>query len=168
MLLRPAEPGDEDAVARVHVRSWQAAYRGLLPEDYLRGLDPNDRAARYTFAEIDSDQPRTVVAVDDDGIAGFATVGRCRDQDASEAGELYALYVEPGRWNRGVGRMLIHDARRRLAEWGFTEAVLWVLVGNERAERFYRIDGWAAPGQDRVKELHGIAIHETRYVRSLI
>jgi integrase/recombinase XerD len=30
MLLRPAEPDDAIAVARVHVRSWQAAYRTLM------------------------------------------------------------------------------------------------------------------------------------------
>lgn len=35
MRLRPAQPEDALAVARVHVRSWQAAYRGLLPDDHI-------------------------------------------------------------------------------------------------------------------------------------
>ncbi len=61
MLLRPAEPADAMAVARVHVRSWQAAYRGLLPDAYLDGLRPEDRAARYDFATED------VRAAGDDG-----------------------------------------------------------------------------------------------------
>ena len=38
MFLRPAEPGDASAVALVHVRSWQAGYRNLLPDEYLDGL----------------------------------------------------------------------------------------------------------------------------------
>ena len=38
MFLRPAEPDDAMEVARVHVRSWQAGYRGLLPDAYLDGL----------------------------------------------------------------------------------------------------------------------------------
>jgi hypothetical protein len=37
MLLRPAEPADAMAVARVHVRAWQIAYRTLLPDEYLDG-----------------------------------------------------------------------------------------------------------------------------------
>jgi hypothetical protein len=37
MLLRRAEPGDAMDVARVHVRSWQAGYRGLLPDAILTG-----------------------------------------------------------------------------------------------------------------------------------
>ena len=35
MLLLPAEPDDAIAVARVHVGSWQAAYRTLLLGDYF-------------------------------------------------------------------------------------------------------------------------------------
>jgi hypothetical protein len=46
MLLRPAEPADAMAVARVHVRSWQAAYSTLLPAEYLDQLRPEDRAQR--------------------------------------------------------------------------------------------------------------------------
>jgi hypothetical protein len=38
MFLRRAEPADAMEVARVHVRSWQVAYRGLLPDAYLDGL----------------------------------------------------------------------------------------------------------------------------------
>jgi len=61
MLLRPAEPADAMGVARVHVRSWQAAYRGLLPDAYLDGLRAEDRAQRYRFASEDVRDPATVL-----------------------------------------------------------------------------------------------------------
>jgi hypothetical protein len=64
MLLRPAEPGDAIAVARVHVRSWQAAYRTLLPDDYLDQLRPKDRAGKYEFANPDPAKPYTIVAAE--------------------------------------------------------------------------------------------------------
>lgn len=44
MLLRRAVPGDEAAVAEVHVGSWRVAYRGLLPDAYVTRLDPAERA----------------------------------------------------------------------------------------------------------------------------
>ena len=44
MFLRPAEPGDASAVALVHVRAWQTRYRKLLPDEYLDGLRPEERA----------------------------------------------------------------------------------------------------------------------------
>jgi ribosomal protein S18 acetylase RimI-like enzyme len=108
MLLRPAEPVDAMEVARVHVRSWQAAYRGLLPDAYLDELRPNDRAARYDFATNDIRMPATMVATDDGRICGFATTSPAHDSDVQDHGELCALYVDPECWGRGCG----HDADR--------------------------------------------------------
>lgn len=81
---------------------------------------------------------------------------------------MYAIYVHPDWWNRGVGRLLIDDVRSRLSQERFSEAVLWVLVGNKRTERFYRIDGWEPDGQRRIQDVHGITVDEIRYSRSLI
>jgi hypothetical protein len=50
LVLRAARPADAPLVADVHVRAWQVAYRGLLPEEYLDRIRPEDRASRYTFA----------------------------------------------------------------------------------------------------------------------
>ncbi len=165
--IRDARPDDAADVADVHVRSWQAAYRGLLPDDYLDGLDPQDRMARYTFGATDPGAPGTVVAVLDGLIRGFATTGASRDADTSGVGELLALYVAPEAWGTGVGRLLMAEARTRLSRRGFTEAVLWVLVGNERAERFYRIDGWLPEGRRRHEEVWGVSVDEVRFRRPL-
>jgi ribosomal protein S18 acetylase RimI-like enzyme len=153
-------------VARVHVRSWQAGYRGLLPDAYLDGLRAEDRAARYTFGRPAADGPATIVAVLDKQIRGFATVGRAADSPP-QTGELLALYVDPSCWRIGVGRRLISEARRSLTERGFATAILWVLDGNERAERFYRSDGWATDGERRTVEVWGISARELRYRRDL-
>ena len=74
MNFRPAVTDDAMAVAHVHVRAWQAAYRGLMPDDHLAGLRPEDRALRYDFASGDAARPRTLVAVEADTVLGFATV----------------------------------------------------------------------------------------------
>lgn len=168
VILRRAEPGDEHEVACVHVRSWQVAYRGLLPDEYLDHLSPADRAARYTFAEVGPGSPCTTVAVGDGRVCGFTTSGPCRDADKDGVAELYAIYVDPGCWDRGVGRLLITDVRTRLSQEGYSEAVLWMLVGNARAERFYRLDGWEADGHRRFQDVHGITVDEVRFARSLI
>jgi GNAT superfamily N-acetyltransferase len=77
------------------------------------------------------------------------------------------VYVDPDRWRRGVGRALIREARARLARQGFEDAALWVLAGNERAERFYRLDGWGADGSRRRDQTWGLTVDEIRYRRSL-
>src|ERR1022692_2984138 len=106
MLLRP-EPEDAIAVARVHVRSWQAAYRTLLPDDYLDHLRPEDRAEHYDFATLDPGKPRTVVATEEESIIGFATTAPSREPDLPNHAELSALYVDPEHWGRRVGVALL-------------------------------------------------------------
>jgi ribosomal protein S18 acetylase RimI-like enzyme len=165
LSVREAAPADALEVARIHVRAWQAGYRGLLSDDYLDGLRPQDRAARYTFGR--SGDPETIVAVQDEAIRGFATITEAGGEEGRNFGELTQLYIDPGCWGLGVGRRLISDARRRLAERGFAEAVLWVFVGNERAERFYRADGWTHDGTRRLDEVWGITVDELRYRRAL-
>ncbi|MGH9016393.1 MAG: GNAT family N-acetyltransferase [Acidimicrobiales bacterium] len=165
--VRPARPDDAAAVAVVHVRSWQAAYRGLMPDDYLDGLRSEDRQGRYTFGLSDPDAPATVVAEVDGIIRGFATTGPARDDDAGDQGELFGFYVDPDVWGQGIGRLLMARARDRLVGRGWRSALLWVLVGNSRAERFYAADGWVADGEKRTDEVWGVIVEETRYRRRL-
>jgi ribosomal protein S18 acetylase RimI-like enzyme len=169
LTLRTATPDDAAAVARVHVRSWQAAYRGLLPDAYLDGLRPEDRMVRYTFGATDPSVPSTTVAVEDGVLCGFVTTRLSPDidVDVSAQAEVLALYVDPDAWGLGVGRRLMADARTRLVTSGRGEAVLWVLVGNDRAQRFYRIDGWRPDGRRRTEEVWGVAVDEICYRRSL-
>ena len=49
---------------------------------------------------------------------------------------------------------------------GFGEAILWVLEGNERAERFYRAAGWELDGR-KVDQFQGVAVSELRYRKRL-
>ena len=166
--LRPAVRGDELAVATVHIASWRDAYRELMPAGFLAALDPADRARRYTFGAPGRNAPETVLAVDEeDTIWGFATFGPSRDEDAPGVGELYALYVDPPRLGTGTGRLLLADSRGRLAALGHTEAILWTLIGNTPAQRFYERDGWARDGAERVENPYDIVSTVIRYRRAL-
>jgi ribosomal protein S18 acetylase RimI-like enzyme len=167
MLLRPAEPEDAIAVARVHVRSWQAAYRSLLPAVYLDNLRPEDRAQQYDFASRDPLKPRTIVACDEGLILGFATTMPSREPDLKDHGELCALYVDPEHWDRGFGVVLVSAARTGLFQLGFRNAVLWIMDGNIRAQRFYQIDRWAPDGVRKRDSIWGVTVDEIRYQRAL-
>jgi hypothetical protein len=47
VTTRLAQPGDAGAIAVVHVRSWQAAYRNLVPQEFLDSLDTSARARSF-------------------------------------------------------------------------------------------------------------------------
>ena len=91
-----------------------------------------------------------------------------RDADAGKSvGELAALYVDPKEWGKRIGAALIQAARSRLSERGFQKAILWILVGNVRAQRFYEADGWQFDGMRRADQVWGVTVDEARMVRSL-
>ena len=48
--VRQAIDGDAQAIAEVHVASWQGAYRGLLPDALLDGQSVERRAQWWTQA----------------------------------------------------------------------------------------------------------------------
>ena len=50
--------------------------------------------------------------------------------------------------------------------YGFERAVLWVLEGNERGERFYRAAGWEHDGR-KVDTFQGAEVAELRYRKAL-
>jgi GNAT superfamily N-acetyltransferase len=169
--VRRAGPQDAAAIAVVHVRSWQGAYRGLLPQEYLDGLDPADRVERWRQSLERAGWPAagTLVAVHDGQVSGFAHVGPTRDCGAGDArvGEVNAIYVLPAAWDTGLGRALMTAALGELAAAGYESAMLWVLESNARARRFYERAGWTADGSAKEEDIAGARVTEVRYRRPL-
>jgi GNAT superfamily N-acetyltransferase len=161
--VRKAVPADARDVARVHVRSWQWAYRGLIAQSYLDSLEPEAWATRYTFGRMGFQLPSTQVAVDGSTVCGLVTTGLCRDDDVSNVGEVLAIYVDPAYVRTGVGRLLMTAARDRLRRVGIAAAALWVLDANVRARRFYERDGWRFDGAQRTSTYGDVAVTELRY-----
>jgi ribosomal protein S18 acetylase RimI-like enzyme len=155
---------DAPAMGRLHVRAWQAAYRGQMPDGYLDGLRAEDRAV-YWDGVLRREGRRSVILVAErDGeVIGFAAAGPSPDPQG--AGELYAINIDPAHWGAGAGRALLEAAQAELARLGFAEAVLWVLPANVRARRFYEIAGWTADGTERTSEAFEVSFAEVRYRR---
>jgi ribosomal protein S18 acetylase RimI-like enzyme len=171
--VRLARLGDAPAIAAIHVRTWQDAYRELLPASLLADLDVADRT-RMWEGMLASPRPRTATLVAEDGgtVVGFCSVGadRLSGADGPETdatGEVYAIYVRPDAQGMGVGAALMTAAFETLRGDAFTSAILWVLAGNAPAIAFYERMGWQADGATKREEIGGVAIEEFRYWRSL-
>lgn len=174
--VRRARPGDGPGIGAVHVAAWRAAYRGVVPDDLLDGLDPCERGEswRTSLAAAGSspaEHPETFVVSDGAGeIAGFASVGPARaplDPGDEGLGELWVINTAPHVWGSGAGRALHDRVVGRLAELGHSAAVLWVVERNARARRFYERLGWHPDGTARSEDIGGATVAEVRYRRRL-
>lgn len=161
LTIRSATPGDAEGIARVHVDSWCAGYRGLLADELLAGLSIDERTSiwreRLTGKDAQHTERQVSVAVVRDVIVGFVAAGASDEQEGeTRVGEIYALYVHPDSWSQGVGRALMQSAVDHPVARGSTEALLWVLASNARARRFYERAGWAWNGRTRTQRLPGV------------
>lgn len=161
--IRPATAEDADDIARVDIASWRSAYSEMLPGSYLASLDPAERAELWRTSVADPGT-RIMVAEIDRSTIGFTSIGPSRDEDAEDGDlEIYAIYLHPAAWGRGVARALM---QRVLAEVGDTVSLtLWILQENDRAQHFYRRHGFTHDGTERIDEIGGKPMTQLRYRR---
>jgi GNAT superfamily N-acetyltransferase len=166
ITIRPASADEGDAIARVHIASWQRAYEHVFPAAFLAALSLEQR--RCIWAEsIATGHPQLFVADVDSQIAGFAAVGRCRDESApTSAFEIWAIYVLPSHWSTGLGRELWLASLDWALARGATEVSLWVVATNQRAIAFYKLAGFEADsGSLRSFALGGVQVEELRFAQ---
>ncbi|GAA0249691.1 GNAT family N-acetyltransferase [Actinomadura nitritigenes] len=160
--IRTATEADAPAIARLHLSSYRAAYRGLLPDGFLAAYDPAEREHRWRERLRD---PSRTTFVTTPAMVAFAETGP--SHDVPHTGELLALHVAESHWRQGIGGALHAHALNALSGLGYESAVLWVLDGNRRACAFYEAAGWAFTGETRRRTVRGTAVDELRYRREL-
>jgi len=161
MNIRPATAGDEEGIAVAHVRAWQAAYRGIVSDVFLDGLNAAERATRW--AEVLRDPNcKLLVAMKDDRVLGFVSFGKSREEQAAPRdGEVWTMYVDPTSWRQGVGQALMREALSALERGGYAAVWVWVLQANSQAIAFYESCGFALqPGTYRCFKLGGQDVAE--------
>lgn len=165
MNIDRATLSDVRAVAKIHVDAWRSAYSRILPADYLASLSVEQREGMWRRT-VEAGQPELLVAKDNGAVLGWVSFGACRDKGAPPTqAEVWAIYVAPNSWFKGVGRQLWLRARALLSQQGCSTCSLWVFAENEQAIRFYRSLGFVAdniPPQEF--ELGGRPLQEVRYI----
>ncbi|MCD8509486.1 MAG: GNAT family N-acetyltransferase [Bacillus sp. (in: Bacteria)] len=144
MIIRSGKPGDETEIAQVHVRSWQAAYRPILPADFLTSLSVKARMERWKNGLQQANHGTFVAEDSQRRIVGFANGGKNRGTDDGTQnfqGELYSLYLLPEVWGKGVGIQLVNAVASHLQLMEFSSMIVWVLSDNPATTFYEKIGG---------------------------
>ena len=159
MLLRPADPGDLDAVAAVFLGCWRSTYAGRLPTPLVASMSDDAARSLWSRALTTPGRRAAVAEVDEQvcGVVGFEAQG--------EVGWVHSLYVAPSAQGSGLGARLLGHATSELAAAGCRRGLLWVFADNTPSVAFYARRGWTPDGAHRVEEAFGE--NEIRLSRSL-
>ncbi|RYD34441.1 MAG: GNAT family N-acetyltransferase [Verrucomicrobiaceae bacterium] len=158
-IIREATANDAAAIAAIHVKTWRAAYAGIMPAAFLEGLSEETYLA-FWEKELAANVSVNRVALEGRQIVGWASGGPNRDADCAEHSEIYAIYVSPDTWSRGIGRLLMRRMENDLSAMRWP--LLWVLEQNLRALRFYHKQGYQADGTARSLPIGGVELKEIR------
>ena len=171
-VVRPATPNDAEAITDAHIRGWQTAYRGLVPDAVLDGFSTERRQTwwRDHLASPDPASPPTTTWVVEapDGVAGFVFAGPARDEPVAPppgAGEVYAIYLRPERRGQGYGRPLFAAATADLERRGLIPVFVWVFEANPAGRHFYEAAGFRPDGARHPIDFDGVVLPEIRYLR---
>ncbi len=166
---RAARPEDAPAIASVHVASWQAAYRGQLPDVVLENLSVDRRAETWSDVIAATGPADAVLVMERAGVLrGLRSClrgARFRRRRRHGGG---VLPLSPcGDLGPGAGARAHGSCAVPPHGGGFTSAILWVLATNDRARRFYEAGGWERDGAERTELIGGARVAEVRYRREL-
>jgi ribosomal protein S18 acetylase RimI-like enzyme len=140
--LRPFEPGtDDDAWLAVNNR----AFAGHPDQGGWRASTLQERMAEHWF-----DPSLFLLAVDDDGIAGFNWLKQHDARPPDPAlGEIYVIGVDPRAQGSGLGRALAIAGLHAVAARGSAAGLLYCAADNSGALALYQSLGFSVHRTDR-------------------
>ena len=159
-VIKEMETDEEkDGKAFVHYTAWTETYAGLMPEEYLAGRSL-ERQRQRTY----ENPGNTLVAVDKGRVVGFACYyPSARDfVRVKPAAEIGALYVLEAYQRRGIGSALMRECISRMPP---LPVALFVLLGNEKAIRFYKKNGFEFTGNRLEQPVTGGTLVELEMIR---
>lgn len=164
MHVRAAEPSDSSAIARIHVLTWRAAYRGHIPDGVLDTLDINQRTT-FWRKRLAKPPGWVFVAELNRTAVGFCDLIPARDQDAdpTRVAEIAAIYVLAEHWRKGLGRALCCRALAEAKAHNHTSVTLWVLASHSPARVFYECLGFTVDGATKIDKISGADLPQVRY-----
>jgi ribosomal protein S18 acetylase RimI-like enzyme len=137
--IRYAKPEDAPGLSRVFDAAWREAYLGVIPGVTLDKMFAR-RGERWWRSTVTRGRPLVVLDIGQ-GIAGYASYGRCRDRSLSAEGEVDELYLAPEYQGIGLGKRLFKAVLNDLRHNEMSRVVVWALAENERACAFYQSQG---------------------------
>ena len=150
MKIRRALAADAEAVGRIHVESWNVAYRGIMPDDVIARTDLAYRMQFWAERIADPEWPVYLIEAHGQGVAFCQMIPtRDSDDDATRVGHITSLHVLPDLRGHGYGRALMDHVLQEFRRRGFVEVTLWVLEENRNARRFYEKFGFRLDGGSR-------------------
>ncbi len=131
-MIRWYERKDIEQIAKIITNDWKIAYRGIIDDDYLDGLNYKERERKIM---LKYSKEKAIVYEEEGIVKGYSRFGINKDEEKN-LGELYALYIKPDERGKGIGGKLLKETARILKK-EYEEMLIWCLEENKKGRNFY-------------------------------
>ena len=163
ITVRKTTLDDVRETTKVHIATWQSAYKGIIPQGFLDKMsdDYEMRVERWAKTLSEGHAEYSLVAEVDGRIVGILHGGNSRHSEYPHDKEVYAIYVLDEYQGRGVGKKLIQTIAKTFVEEESKGMVIWVLEEN-KSKKFYEAIGGKHIGNKTI-EIAGKKLDERGY-----
>lgn len=149
--IRLAIPDDAPDMAEIVMRSWEAAYKDIIPAECIREKNATHPAL---FQRVTAEENNNSYVIRHNGKnVGVMKIASPLDDDMGDnAYELHYIYLHPDFFRMGIGTQAIEFAAKAARGLGKTIMTVWVFAENISAIHFYAKCGFMADGAKKFKE----------------
>ncbi|WP_397538838.1 GNAT family N-acetyltransferase [Rummeliibacillus pycnus] len=140
MEIRRANIEDANGIAIVHVDSWKTTYKGIIPDNFLKGLSYEDRTELWKQNIIREDN-YVIIAENEQGkIIGFADAWKRETNNEENTCDLTSIYLLEEYQGTGIGKALMRELFIHFKKMGYSKIFVDVLEDN-KTKYFYEYYG---------------------------
>ena len=131
MKIRNATEQDAPGIARVHVDSWRAAYKEILPSEFLACISYEKRTTLWENNIADKTNYIVVSETDDGYITGFGTASKRATNTVANSGDLTSIYLLDEYHGQGIGKLLMKKLFFHFKKLDYQKVFVEVLEDNQ-------------------------------------
>lgn len=153
ITIRLAVNNDAADMAEIHARSWEAAYKDILPPECIKTQSAK-RPALWQKILAAENSIHYIILMKETPV-GMITVGPPQQEDIeieNDIGindtffELHGIYLHPDYFRMGIGTRAMEFAFDKAKNANKTNMLVWVFQDNASAITFYKKCGFEADG----------------------
>lgn len=162
--IRYANIEDAESLGFVYSHSYQAAFRGIIPDNILEDVFSFEKRRDGLKKELAEGSLINVIMHKENKPVGFLTYGKSKDEDLDDSIiEILRIYILPSCWGQNIGSELLSWGIKELRQKGYSKISLWVIEENKRAIKLYERMGFVHDGISRLINV-GKEIKDLRYI----
>ncbi|WP_404969609.1 GNAT family N-acetyltransferase [Vibrio campbellii] len=162
--VRNAVRDEANQIAKIHVDSWQVAYRGLMPQSYIDQFTRERRERMWT--RVMTEQLANLIVVEKQKeIVGFLSYELPNHSSEDKTAIVTCCYVSPLYFGQGAGSALFDELETRLLSTPVMQISLKALDTNKQGLNFYKKCGFVRSGEEESEVIDGMTLNDVTLVK---